>query len=136
MTNSATRKLVIERDGCKCFLCSRVTRLEVHHIIEQENGGGEDYNNLITLCRRCHTLNGNHNKLKKYNKRFFKHTKQFGEPKQWDKIIEGNRDKQTKIGILLETKGKIIKLAKAKNLKQITVLEYLLNGKINLDELN
>lgn len=45
------------------------------------------------------------------------------------------RDDLTIIRITKETKMKIEKLAKKLKLKQITVLEYLLNGKINLEDL-
>lgn len=45
------------------------------------------------------------------------------------------RDELSKICITKDTKAKIIKLAKKHNLAQITILEYLLNGKINLEEL-
>lgn len=45
------------------------------------------------------------------------------------------RDKLGKITITQETKDKIKLLAEQKNLKQVTVLEYLLNGKIELSEL-
>lgn len=45
------------------------------------------------------------------------------------------RDNLTKITITKETKEKIKKLAEKLNFKQITVLEYLLNGKIKLNEL-
>lgn len=46
------------------------------------------------------------------------------------------RDEMAVIRITKETKEKIKKLAISKGLKEITVLEYLLKGKINLDELN
>jgi len=45
------------------------------------------------------------------------------------------REELSNIRITVKTKDKIIKLASDKNLKQVTILEYLLNGKINLDEL-
>jgi hypothetical protein len=45
------------------------------------------------------------------------------------------RDKLTKIGITIGTKHKIKKLAEKYNWTQITILEYLLSGKIKLDEL-
>lgn len=45
------------------------------------------------------------------------------------------RDEMTKITITRETKDKIKILAAKLGLKQITVLEYLLNGKLNLKEL-
>lgn len=46
------------------------------------------------------------------------------------------RDKLSKITITVGTKNKIINLAAKKNLKQITILEYLLSGKISLEELS
>jgi hypothetical protein len=46
------------------------------------------------------------------------------------------RDKQTKISINIETKRKIKKLSAKYGYKDITVLEYLLRGKIKLEELN
>lgn len=45
------------------------------------------------------------------------------------------RDKLVKICITKETKDKIKYLAEKKGLKQITILEYLLKGKIGLEEL-
>lgn len=45
------------------------------------------------------------------------------------------RDKQTKINITLETKEKIKRLAEKYNFKQVTILEYLLEGKISIKEL-
>ncbi|GAB1444342.1 hypothetical protein MASR2M39_31940 [Ignavibacteriales bacterium] len=41
----------------------------------------------------------------------------------------------TLIRITIETKDKIARLAETKGLKQITVLEYLLTGKIEIKEL-
>lgn len=46
------------------------------------------------------------------------------------------RDKMSVIRITKETKDKIGELALSLGYKQVTVLEYLLNGKINLEELN
>lgn len=48
------------------------------------------------------------------------------------------RIKQEEMGVIrirLNTKERIETLAKQKDLKLITVLEYLLNGKISLEEL-
>lgn len=45
------------------------------------------------------------------------------------------RDKMEKIDITVETKSKIKKLAEKYGYKNITTLEYLLNGKINIKEL-
>ena len=40
------------------------------------------------------------------------------------------------VRVMPETKYKLEKLSAKKGLKQLTVLEYLLNGKINLEEFN
>ena len=45
------------------------------------------------------------------------------------------RESQTLIRISIDTKEKIRKLCKKTGYKQITVLEYLLSGKIDLKEL-
>ena len=45
------------------------------------------------------------------------------------------RDNLKTIRITEETYNKIKYLAEKRNLKQITILEYLLNGKIGLDDL-
>lgn len=49
---------VFERDGFKCKICGgRGTRLEAHHIkpFAKYPDGREDKDNLITLCKECHT---------------------------------------------------------------------------------
>jgi hypothetical protein len=45
------------------------------------------------------------------------------------------RDELERITITKKTKQKIIKLAEKLGLKQVTVLEYLLSGKLDLEEL-
>lgn len=47
----------------------------------------------------------------------------------------GLRNSITTIGITIKTKEKIKKMADEMKFKQITILEYLLNGKININEL-
>ena len=43
------------RDGYKCQCCGKKNcRLEVHHIKFRSNGGTNDEDNLITLCKECH----------------------------------------------------------------------------------
>ena len=46
------RKLIFERDKV-CQLCGSNKQLIIHHIIPN---GPADPNNLILLCRRCHTI--------------------------------------------------------------------------------
>ena len=53
-----TKAYVLFRDSYTCQSCKgkrKDTRLEVHHIIFRSNGGSDEAENLITLCRTCHT---------------------------------------------------------------------------------
>lgn len=52
--SSKTRKDILERYGNCCVKCGRRKRLEIHHITLVMNGGGDNYFNLIPLCRECH----------------------------------------------------------------------------------
>lgn len=54
---SNMRELVLTRDNHVCQHCkgkSKDSKLEVHHIIFRKNGGSDDSDNLITLCKTCH----------------------------------------------------------------------------------
>jgi hypothetical protein len=50
------RRLVLERDRFRCrgAGCSRTRFLSVHHLVPRETGGGNQPENLITLCEGCH----------------------------------------------------------------------------------
>ena len=48
---------VRERDNCTCQYChgkSKDKRLEVHHLVHRADGGSDNPDNLITLCKTCH----------------------------------------------------------------------------------
>lgn len=52
-----TRAYVLDRDGYRCQHCkgkSKDGRLEVHHIVFRNNGGSDEEENLIVLCKMCH----------------------------------------------------------------------------------
>jgi hypothetical protein len=52
-----TKAYVLTRDNYTCQNCngkSKDTRLEVHHIIFRSNGGSDEQENLMTLCKCCH----------------------------------------------------------------------------------
>ena len=52
-----TRAFVLDRDKYTCQNCkgkNKDKRLEVHHIIFRRNGGSDEQENLITLCKTCH----------------------------------------------------------------------------------
>ena len=50
-----TKAFVLNRDKYTCQHCrTKQGALEVHHIIFRSNGGSDEPDNLITLCRNCH----------------------------------------------------------------------------------
>lgn len=52
-----TKSYVLDRDSYICQHCkgkSKDSRLEVHHIVFRSNGGSDDVENLMTLCKACH----------------------------------------------------------------------------------
>lgn len=67
-----TKAFVLDRDSYKCQHCKGKTKdkkLEVHHIIFRRDGGSDEAENLITLCKTCHDeLHKGTIKLKKSGK--------------------------------------------------------------------
>lgn len=52
-----TKAFVLDRDGHTCQHCKGKTkdsRLHAHHIVFRSNGGSDEHENLITLCKICH----------------------------------------------------------------------------------
>ena len=46
-----------KRDGHKCAVCgTNEMRLNVHHLVTVQNGGGDNPQNLLTLCDDCHSI--------------------------------------------------------------------------------
>lgn len=43
-----------ERDGWKCVVCGSEGPLELDHAMALMNGGGNELDNLHTLCHECH----------------------------------------------------------------------------------
>jgi 5-methylcytosine-specific restriction endonuclease McrA len=53
--SSRTWSKIITRMGCVCSICGwDEASLDLHHIIEQKNGGSDSPDNLIVLCPNCH----------------------------------------------------------------------------------
>lgn len=50
------RSQAMARDGYACVLCYSQEELEVHHVISRKEGGKDNLENLMTLCRQCHEL--------------------------------------------------------------------------------
>jgi 5-methylcytosine-specific restriction endonuclease McrA len=51
---------VLERDGWRCQACGSMQNLQVHHLKFRSHSGGDEEQNLITLCAECHA--GMHSK--------------------------------------------------------------------------
>ena len=47
---------VLERDGWRCQTCGSMQHLQVHHLKFRSQSGGDEEQNLITLCAECHEL--------------------------------------------------------------------------------
>ena len=54
MVSKATKRKIETLWDNKCAVCEGMDFLEFHHLIPKENGGTDDYDNLILLCTRCH----------------------------------------------------------------------------------
>lgn len=53
--NSILKSIILARDNNSCKICSCASdHLTVHHIVPVSDGGGDELNNLITLCTKCH----------------------------------------------------------------------------------
>ena len=51
-----TQRQVFERDGFKCRHCRKGKReLHAHHLEARKDGGLDALENLVTLCKECHT---------------------------------------------------------------------------------
>lgn len=60
------RKIVYDRDGGRCRRCGVTISLDkchIHHIVRRSQGGAHSLENLVTLCRDCHSLMPEHQKV-------------------------------------------------------------------------
>lgn len=49
------RRLALERDNYKCAFCDSTKNISVHHINPYRYSRNHNLDNLVTLCRRCHS---------------------------------------------------------------------------------
>jgi hypothetical protein len=54
----ATRRAVLAEAGYRCAVptCRTILALDLHHIEDLQDGGGDEVSNLIALCPTCHAL--------------------------------------------------------------------------------
>jgi 5-methylcytosine-specific restriction endonuclease McrA len=48
------RAAVRARDRIRCVRCAETRGLSVHHLVPAWAGGGDEMQNLVLLCSRCH----------------------------------------------------------------------------------
>lgn len=54
-----------------CALCRKwLVPVEIHHIVPQGKGGGDEQDNLIVLCRNCHSVVGSYNESHPAGRKF------------------------------------------------------------------
>ena len=59
-----TRERVLRRDKYLCLRCDRKfdsANLSAHHMVPRAEGGGDNLENLVTLCNECHDYVEMHN---------------------------------------------------------------------------
>lgn len=50
-----TRQTVLERDNYHCVKCGKSSPpFYVHHLVARKDNGADDFDNLQTLCKKCH----------------------------------------------------------------------------------
>ena len=65
---SAVRQKVEERDGHCCIFCGRPGRGEAHFVNRSQGGLGVE-ENIVTVCRSCHSQMDNGQAIKLYRAR-------------------------------------------------------------------
>ncbi|MEO6884101.1 MAG: HNH endonuclease signature motif containing protein [Bacteroidia bacterium] len=66
---SLRRELVYNRDNGQCQRCGKnekINTCHIHHIIRRANDGNHALENLVVLCRSCHTLMDGHSKMQSF----------------------------------------------------------------------
>jgi hypothetical protein len=55
---SDSRLIVLTESGYRCAVptCRQILALDLHHLLEVSEGGGDDPTNLVALCPTCHAL--------------------------------------------------------------------------------
>jgi ribosomal protein S27AE len=59
MTNLPWKEIrseILRRDNKCCQVCGKPHSGQVHHVIPRSQGGSNNFDNLMTLCGKCHML--------------------------------------------------------------------------------
>jgi len=58
IANRSVRKRIFKRDGNRCLHCGSDVDLSIDHVVAVVNGGGNEDDNLQTLCKKCNSSKG------------------------------------------------------------------------------
>lgn len=53
------RKMIYKRDHYTCQYCGSIKDLTIDHVIPKSKGGTNNWDNLVTCCRKCNLKKGN-----------------------------------------------------------------------------
>lgn len=53
-----TRQNIFKRDNGKCQYCGTSRDLTLDHVVPRSKGGGSNWSNLVTACKRCNARKG------------------------------------------------------------------------------
>ncbi len=85
------RRLVHERDADACILCGWPYGLDCHHVIYRSGGGEDVSTNLVSLCRKCHTIYAHGRKAKAYRGEFQEYLSQ-EHCQNWERVNRATLD--------------------------------------------
>lgn len=71
--NKRIRRMVHDRDDNACILCGWTLGVDCHHVIFRSAGGEDTAENMVCLCRKCHTLYAHGKKQKAFQKLFLEY---------------------------------------------------------------
>jgi hypothetical protein len=54
LSNRRANLIILKKDHFKCRLCNSPEDIQVHHITPKSIGGKNTFDNLVTLCSKCH----------------------------------------------------------------------------------
>jgi 5-methylcytosine-specific restriction endonuclease McrA len=54
VTYGKLHRQVLGRDSWRCQTCGSMQNLQLHHLQFRSHSGGDEEQNLITLCAECH----------------------------------------------------------------------------------
>ncbi|MFT6873514.1 MAG: hypothetical protein ACJAVN_002534 [Roseivirga sp.] len=53
-----SRQNIFKRDAQKCLYCGSNRDLTIDHVVPKSKGGGSNWANLATACKRCNSIKG------------------------------------------------------------------------------